>query len=161
MKEEQIKKIINTLINNKTLIEKIDKSFELVFQDNKITKEDIPLLINIIILITNNYNNVKINKNNLKNFIKTFIIELLKNYNERNENKLDINISDIEILIEPYIELLLLNINISGICKKSLCCCCFKSNNIDEEINEKLQNTKILHDNIKNLNKEMETETLL
>ena len=116
MNNPQIKRVINNIINDQNFINTLDFSIQNVFEDNKISSEDIPIIINVIFIVLNKYQNIRIDKKNINIFVKNLIIELLKNYNERNKKKLDINFEEFSILIDPYINLLVMNLNINKLC---------------------------------------------
>lgn len=103
--EKNMNDIIYELINNKPFINEIKDSIINITNDNKINILDIPDFINILVIITNNYQ--KINKSDIDIFYKilflkiTDILELHIDDKDNNINKiLDICINLIKIQVK-------------------------------------------------------------
>lgn len=107
--DETIKDIVTSIMGDKLFYDTCQKNLKEIFEDNEINNEDIPNIINILLSAYVNYNKVNFNKKNTK---KVLMLLLYKLINEFQTNK-NINNEQLLLLIEPQIDLLLLNINIS------------------------------------------------
>ena len=63
---EIVKQIVNDIISDQTFKNKCKLNFEQIFEDGKIDKDDIPLIINLILTIYQNHTKINISKIHLK-----------------------------------------------------------------------------------------------
>ena len=133
-KNEVIRTLVNTILSDKEFKAKCKDNFDQIFEDGKVDRDDIPLIINLVLTIYKNHNKVKISKNHLKGVFMLLITRLLVEFNGKSD--LDVNV--IMLLVEPQIDLLLMTINI----KCSLPCCSRPSDN-DEQVNLMNQRMKL------------------
>ena len=142
-KDANIKSIVDSIMNNTTFTDKCEKSFKEIYSDGKLDQNDIPMIINLLMTIYVNTNNINIKNEHLKNVLLLMVISLLEKYNK--DTTLDSNL--LLQLIEPHIDLLLLNINVSK------CKWCSSRPNIED--NDIVNNIK-LKKRIKDVNKHSE-----
>lgn len=124
-----ISDIVKALLDNDKFYNDCKKNIISIFNDKIIDSNDIPAILNLIILCFNNYNKISIDKKDIKEVLILLFIELI--------NKININISisneEIIRLLEPNIDLLLISINFNKNCFRNFienCCgCCYKENN--------------------------------
>ena len=107
--DEIIKEIVTTIIGDELFYNTCQKNLKDIFEDNEVNNEDIPNIINILLSAYVNYNKINFNKKNTK---KVLILLLYRLINEFQTNK-NINNEQLLLLIEPQIDLLLFNINMS------------------------------------------------
>jgi len=107
--DEIIKEIVTSIMGDKLFYDTCQKNLKEIFEDNEINNEDIPNIINILLSAYMNYNKVNFSKKNRK---KVLMLLLYKLINEFQTNK-TINNEQLLLLIEPQIDLLLFNINMS------------------------------------------------
>lgn len=127
---EIVKQIVNDIISDQTFKNKCKLNFEQIFEDGKIDKDDVPLIINLILTIYQNHTKINISKIHLKPVFMLLISRLIEEF--KGESELDQNL--ILLLIEPQIDLLLMSLNVN--CSKwfrKLCCCCFDKPEDKEE----------------------------
>lgn len=106
-----------------------------ILDDGTITKEDIPLLVNLCIVTYNNYNKIKVSKKLLKPVLMLLLTKILRLYGSSAE--LDENL--LLLLLEPHIDLLLMSISMNN-CK--WCCCGSKPDN-------KVEHQEMVYKNLK------------
>ena len=141
--DANIKSIVDSIMNNTTFTDKCEKSFKEIYSDGKLDQNDIPMIINLLMTIYVNTNNISIKNEHLKNVLLLMVISLLEKYNK--DTTFDGNL--LLQLIEPQIDLLLLNINVSK------CKLCSSRPNIED--NDIVNNIK-LKKGIKDVNKHSE-----
>jgi hypothetical protein len=120
-----IQELVEKIMSNDQFLSKCESNFKLIFDDGKIDGDDIPIIINLILSIYNNYNKIRIKPAKMKQVFMLLISKLL------NKFKGDIEIDETLILmmLEPQIDLLFTSINIS----KKFSCCSSKPNPEAEE----------------------------
>ena len=137
---EIVKQIVDDIISDKTFKDKCKLNFEQIFEDGKLDRDDIPLIINLILTLYQNHTKINISKIHLKPVFMLLISRLIEEF--KGESELDQNL--ILLLIEPQIDLLLmsLNVNYSKWLRK-LCCCCDKPEDNEEKETNVLQKMKL------------------
>jgi hypothetical protein len=128
----EIEKIVDLIINDENFLHKCEYNFQKIFEDGKIDNHDIPLIINLVLTIHNNYTKVKIKKQNLKQVLLLLITTLINKF----KNDIMIDESLILNLLEPQIDLLLMSVSLKG----KMSCCGSKPNRKLEEKEENLVN---------------------
>ncbi len=113
---EIVKKLVNSIISDKTFKDKCRLNFEQIFEDGKVDSDDIPLLINLILTVYQNHTKIKVSKVHLKPVFMLLITRLLDEF--KGDNQIDTNL--ILLLLEPQIDLLLMSVNMK--CNKWPCC---------------------------------------
>ncbi len=100
--DSSIQELVEKIMSNDNFLSKCESNFKLIFEDGKIDGDDIPIIINLILSIYNNYNKIKIKKEKIKQVFMVLISKLL------NKFKGDIEIDETLILmmLEPQIDLL-------------------------------------------------------
>ena len=145
-----IKELVNTIIADKDFKEKCKFNFEKIFEDGKVDRDDIPLIINLFLVIYINQSKIKVSKKQLKPVFMLLVSKLLNEF--KGESELDEDI--IILLIEPQIDLLLMSVKFEK--GKFPCCCC--SAKPDDEKEENIVNKMKLNrlDKIKMLKEDEE-----
>ena len=116
-KNDEIRTLVNSIISDKVFKVKCKDNFNQIFDDKKVDKDDIPLIINLFLTVYNNQNKINVKKVQLKPVFMLLISRLLIEF-QGEESKLDTNL--ILLLIEPQIDLLLASIRLSN-CKFPCC----------------------------------------
>ena len=130
-----IKKIVEDIITDETFRRKCELNFKQIFADGKIDKDDIPLMVNLILNVYQNYTKIRVSNINLK---PVFMLLLSKLINEfKGESELDEQL--ILLLVEPQVDLLLMTIKVSK-CPSS---CCGSRPEKEENIVNKLKVNKV------------------
>lgn len=124
-----IKELVNTIIADKDFKEKCKFNFQKIFEDGRVDRDDIPLIINLFLVIYKNQSSIKVSKKNLKPVFMLLISKLLNEF--KGESDLDEDI--IILLIEPQIDLLLMSIKFEK--GKFPCCCCSAKPDDEKEEN--------------------------
>lgn len=124
-----IKELVNTIIADKDFKEKCKFNFEKIFEDGKVDRDDIPLIINLFLVIYKNQSKIKVSKKQLKPVFMLLISKLLNEF--KGESELDEDI--IILLIEPQIDLLLMSVKFEK--GKFPCCCCSAKPDDEKEEN--------------------------
>lgn len=137
---EIVKQIVDDIISDKTFKDKCKLNFEQIFEDGKLDRDDIPLIINLILTLYKNHTKINISKIHLKPVFMLLISRLIEEF--KGESELDQNL--ILLLIEPQIDILLmsLNVNYSKWFRK-LCCCFDKPEDNEEKETNVLQKMKL------------------
>ena len=123
------KELVNTIIADKDFKEKCKVNFQKIFEDGKVDRDDIPLIINLFIAVYKNQSSIKVSKKHLKPVFMLLISKLLNEF--KGESYLDEDI--IILLIEPQIDLLLMSIKFEK--GKFPCCCCSAKPDDEKEEN--------------------------
>ena len=124
-----VNQIVDNILSDETFKNKCQLNFDNIFLDNKITSDDIPIIINLVLTIYTNYTKIKINKKIMKS---VFLLLMTKFINtvvtQRNGDKPDLDTESIYTLVEPQIDLLFLTLS-------TPCCtsCCGSRPNKDNE----------------------------
>ena len=148
-KNEPIKEIVNTIITDDDFKLKCKDYLEAIFEDGNVDKDDIPLLINVVLIIMNNYQKVKVTPKQMKPVFMLLIAKLLDNF------KGNVMIDETLILnmLEPQLDILLMSMN--GLKKIKFSCCASRPN---EEHNEHMLNKIKLNKLEKEKLKQYETQ---
>jgi hypothetical protein len=128
-KNEVIRVLVTSILSDKKFKDKCKDNFEQIFDDNKVDRDDIPLIINLFLTVYNNHNKVEISKIQLKPVFMLLIARLLMEF-QTGDHQIDKDL--ILLLIEPQIDLLVTSIQLSSKCKFPCC----GSKPIDTEENE-------------------------
>lgn len=113
--------IVKTLLDNDAFYNECESSMKEIYADKKITSEDIPLILKILVSVYNNFSTIKIDKQDLKEVFILLFIELLKKIS--NTTYKDEYYQQIIQLLSPQIDLLLLSISVNTSCWKKILCC--------------------------------------
>ena len=111
-----VKALVDSIISDKNFKDKCKLNFEQIFEDGKVDRDDIPLIINLILTVYQNHTKIKVSKVHLKPFFMMLITRLLDEF--KGDAQLDSNL--ILLLLEPQIDLLLMSVNVK--CNKLPCC---------------------------------------
>tara|TARA_B100001094_G_scaffold331618_1_gene400611 strand:+ start:6874 stop:7341 length:468 start_codon:yes stop_codon:yes gene_type:complete len=111
-----VKTLVDQILDDPEFKARCKKNFDLIFADKVVTKDDIPLIINLILTVYQNHMKIKIKKMDLKPVFMVLITQLLDEF--KGDTKLDTQM--ILLLIEPQIDLLLMSVQISR-CPSWLC----------------------------------------
>ena len=116
-KNDVVKALVNGIISDKVFKSKCEMNFKQIFDDGKVDKDDIPIIINLVLTIYNNHNKIKVSKDNMKPVFMLLISTLL------NEFKGDIMLDEslILLMLEPQIDLLLMSVATIGKIKCPWC----------------------------------------
>ena len=145
-----IKELVDRIISDKSFKGKCELNFKKIFDDGKIDRDDIPLIINLFLVVYKNQSKIKISKKQLKPVFMLLISKLLVEF--KGESELDEGV--ILILIEPQIDLLLMSVNFEA--GKFPCCCLSKPD--DEKEENEVNKMKL---NRIDKQKKLETEQLI
>ena len=117
-----ISNIVKSILDNDEFYNNCEQSIKKILADNKINEKDIPVILNLLITVYNQYNTIKFDKKDLREILILLFIELLEKFNFI-EN---LNIDSIIELLEPQIDLLLVSVNINQSFTDKLFCfsCC-------------------------------------
>ena len=118
--------IVKEILDNDSFYNECEKSIKEIYADKKITIEDTPFILKILVSVYNNYSTVKIDKKDIKEVFILLFVEIL---NKLNNNKEE-DYQPIIELLSPQIDLLLISIESASCWKKiyNFCCCVKKSN---------------------------------
>ena len=111
-----VRTLVDQILDDPEFKARCKKNFDLIFADKVVTKDDIPLIINLILTVYQNHMKIKIKKMDLKPVFMVLITQLLDEF--KGDTKLDTQM--ILLLIEPQIDLLLMSVQISR-CPSWLC----------------------------------------
>ena len=59
-KNEIVLSLVNNIISDETFKSKCEMNFKQIFEDGKVDKDDIPIIINLVLTIYNNHNNLRV-----------------------------------------------------------------------------------------------------
>tara|TARA_B100000963_G_scaffold206041_1_gene179447 strand:+ start:951 stop:1418 length:468 start_codon:yes stop_codon:yes gene_type:complete len=111
-----VRTLVDQILDDPEFKARCKKNFDLIFADKVVTKDDIPLIINLILTVYQNHTKIKIKKMDLKPVFMVLITQLLDEF--KGDTKLDTQM--IVLLIEPQIDLLLMSVQVSR-CPSWLC----------------------------------------
>jgi len=117
---------VKLLIDDKVFLNSCENNFAKIFEDGKIDGDDIPLIINLVLMVYKNHTKININKNNMKGVFMLLIITLIDKF----KGKSPIDSDMIMMLLEPQIDLLLMSVNLP----KMKCPFC-SSRPVEDEVN--------------------------
>jgi len=115
-KNKVVRDLVNSIISDKTFMEKCEMNFKQIFEDGKVDKDDIPLIINLFLTVYNNHNKIRVSKANLKPVFMLLITRLLTEF--KGDTGLDEQM--ILLLLEPQIDILLMSVKAIN-CKFPCC----------------------------------------
>ena len=115
---ETVKEIVDSIISDKAFKDKCKLNFDQIFEDGKVDRDDIPLIINLILTVYQNHTKINISKVHLKPVFMLLITRLLDEF--KGDAQLDSNL--ILLLLEPQIDLLLMSVNLKCDNCPSWCC---------------------------------------
>ena len=136
-----IKKIVEDIIADETFRRKCELNFKQIFADGKIDKDDIPLMVNLILNVYQNYTKIRVSNINLKPVFMLLLSKLINQF--KGESNLDEQL--ILLLVEPQVDLLLMSINVSK-CPPS---CCGSRPEKEENVVNKLKVNRVDKGNTK------------
>ena len=144
-----VKALVDQILDDPEFKARCKKNFDLIFADKVVTKDDIPLIINLILSVYQNHTKIIIKKIDLKPVFMVLITQLLDEF--KGDTKLDTQM--IVLLIEPQIDLLLMSVQVSR-CPSWLCGSKprdeesvlnkMKVNKVDKEAKEKQMSDQVL-----------------
>lgn len=114
---EVINKIVDSILEDGDFKKKCEVNFKEILSDGKVDKEDIPLIINLILTVYMNRSKINVKKSKMKPVFMLLISKLIEEF--KGQSSLDKNL--ILLLIEPQIDLLLMSVSLN--CKWPWCCC--------------------------------------
>jgi hypothetical protein len=129
-----VKLIVDDIINDEEFKRRCELNFKQIFSDGKLDRDDIPLLINLVLTILQNHKKINVTKVDLKPVLMLLLGKLIDQF--KGESKLDEQL--ILLLIEPQIDLLLMSVRVSN-CKWG---CCGSKPEKEEHIINKLKVNK-------------------
>jgi hypothetical protein len=105
---------VKKFISDKAFLKRCESYFKKIMEDGKIDGDDVPLIINLVLMVYKNHKKVKIDKNALKDFFKLLICELIDRFKEDTPVDFDVII----MLLEPQIDLLFMSVKLPscGLC---------------------------------------------
>ena len=117
---------VKLIIDDKAFLDTCEINFNKIFEDGKIDGDDIPLIINLVLIIYKNHTKININKNNMKGVFMLLIVTLIDKF--KGESLIDDAM--IMMLLEPQIDLLFMSVNLP----KMKCPFC-SSRPVEDEVN--------------------------
>lgn len=124
-----VNQIVDNILSDENFKNKCQLNFNNIFLDNKITSDDIPIIINLVLTIYMNYTKIKINKKTMKSVFLLLMTKFINNVvTQRNGDRPELDTESIYTLVEPQIDLLFLTLS-------TPCCtsCCGSRPNKDNE----------------------------
>lgn len=100
-----VEQCVNILIDDESFINECKNDIGNILKDNKITSNDIPYIIKIIVLAFKKSKTIDINDNDLNLFIKILLVELLKKLNVHDDLE-KILTPEINDMIDTCVDLL-------------------------------------------------------
>lgn len=131
----QIQSIVDSILKDESFKQQCGSYFKQIFADDVIDKDDIPLIINLVLTVIQNHRKIKLSNFNLKPILLLLLITLINEF--KGESQLDETL--LILLIEPQLDLLLMSLDLSS-CK--WCCCGSRPEKQDNVVN-KLKVNKI------------------
>ena len=119
-KNSLINNIVKTILDNEKFYNKFKSYLEEIYSDNKLDQNDIPIILNLLVITYNAYPTIKIDRKDIKEVFILLFVEMIEKIGWKDRINLD---SAIELL-SPQIDLLLISINTNI---SSFCCCSSKS----------------------------------
>ena len=115
-KNTLIKEIVDAIIADETFKEKCSSNVKRIFEDGKVDLHDIPLMINLTVMVYNNYSKIRVSKKNMKPVFMLLITRLLIEL--KGDGALDEEL--ILLMLEPQIDILLMMVSTLK-CPSSCC----------------------------------------
>ena len=143
-KNDIVKALVNSIIADKTFKSKCEMNFKQIFDDGKVNKDDIPIIINLVLTIYNNHNKIKVSKKNMKPVFMLLISKLLVEF----KGDIMLDESLILLMLEPQIDILLMSVATIG---KIKCPCASRpSQDAEDNVYHKMKINKIDKEKIAN-----------
>jgi hypothetical protein len=121
---EITEKIVRELLDNEEFVNKCKENLFEILEDKKFNANDVPELINLVVLILEEYDNFKIDEKDIAEVLRIIIIELLKKFNLLDEAK-----PNLEKMLDSCLKLVVLKVKsktfwnkIASFFKKCKCC---------------------------------------
>ena len=121
---EITEKIVRELLDNEEFVNKCKENLFEILEDKKFNANDVPELINLVVLILEEYDNFKIDEKDIAEVLRIIIIELLKKFNLLDEAK-----PNLEKMLDSCLKLVVLKVKsksfwnkIGSFFKKCKCC---------------------------------------
>ena len=127
-KNTLIKEIVDAIIADETFKEKCSSNIKRIFEDGKVDIHDIPLMINLTVMVYNNYSKIRISKKNMKPVFMLLITRLL--FELKGDGALDEEL--ILLMLEPQIDILLMMVSTLK-CPSSCCASKPSKDKVEEE----------------------------
>ena len=152
-----IKRIVDNIIADDTFKSKCELNFKWIFEDGKVDKDDIPLIINLFLTMYNNHNKVKVSRQNMKSVFMLLISRLLMEFKGNN----DLDEELVLHMLEPQIDILLMTI--TTINCKFPCCGSVPTEDKEEQVINKMKlNKREMQEKMQaKVNKPVTTEEVL
>ena len=135
-KNELVKTLVNQIISDKTFKDKCEINFKQIFEDGKVDSDDIPIIINLVLTVYNNYNKIKVSNINLKPVFMLLISKLLVEF----KGDTEIDESLILLMLGPQIDILLMSISTINKCSW---CSSRPSQEVEDNMVNKLKINKL------------------
>jgi len=107
-KHNTIKTIVDSIMADKNFYKVCEEGFKDIYEDGVIDEKDIPMIINLLLTAYVTHSKIKITKKHKKQVLILLVHTLIETFRVNNTINTDI----IMLLIEPQIDLILLNIDL-------------------------------------------------
>jgi len=107
-KHNTIKTIVDSIMADKNFYKVCEEGFKDIYEDGVIDEKDIPMIINLLLTAYVTHSKIKITKKHKKQVLILLVHTLIETFQVNNTINTDI----IMLLIEPQIDLILLNIDL-------------------------------------------------
>ena len=121
---ELTEKIVRELLDNVEFVNKCKENLLEILEDKKFDANDVPELINLVVLILEEYDNFEIDEKDIAEVLRVIIVELLEKFNLLDEAK-----PDLEKMLDSCLKLVILKVKSKTFWNKVLsffkkCKCC-------------------------------------
>jgi hypothetical protein len=121
---ELTEKIVRELLDNEEFVNKCKENLLEILEDKKFDANDVPELINLVVLILEEYDNFEIDEKDIAEVLRVIIVELLEKFNLLDEAK-----PDLEKMLDSCLKLVILKVKSKTFWNKVLsffkkCKCC-------------------------------------
>ena len=121
---ELTEKIVRELLDNEEFVNKCKENLLEILEDKKFDANDVPELINLVVLILEEYDNFEIDEKDIAEVLRVIIVELLQKFNLLDEAK-----PDLEKMLDSCLKLVVLKVKsktfwnkVISFFKKCKCC---------------------------------------
>lgn len=121
---ELTEKIVRELLDNEEFVNKCKENLLEILEDKKFDANDVPELINLVVLILEEYDNFEIDEKDIAEVLRVIIVELLEKFNLLDEAK-----PDLEKMLDSCLKLVILKVKsktfwnkVKSFFKKCKCC---------------------------------------
>ena len=121
---ELTEKIVRELLDNEEFVNKCKENLLEILEDKKFNANDVPELINLVVLILEEYDNFEIDEKDIAEVLRVIIVELLQKFNLLDEAK-----PDLEKMLDSCLKLVVLKVKsktfwnkVISFFKKCKCC---------------------------------------